>query len=171
MKNFKGYDCLKKVFELNPEFKKLILENVELGKIRYFSDEEWDKIKEQNYGSPHPEVKSFYDIFRLGGNEGNCTGCSKQLSYSYNNVSIAGGLLPILIGTRNSPNGEHTWLENDKEIIDTSLLLIIDKSLKEKIGYKMENIYSSTILNSDPRYSARKQFVNDRNLRSNKVKI
>lgn len=171
MKDFKGYDCLKKVFELNPEFKDLILKNIELGKIRYFSDDEWDKIKAQNYASMHPEVNSYYDIFRLGGNEGNCTGCSKQLSYSYNNISIAGGLLPILIGTRNSPNGEHTWLENDKEIIDTSLLLIIDKSLKEQIGYQTENIYTPTMLNENPHYSARKQFVNDRNLRNNRVKM
>lgn len=167
MDDFKGYDCLNKLFEKNLKFKKFILENIKLGKIRYFGEEEWEKIKNQNYVSIHPQVKNFYDIFRLGGNEGNCTGCSKQLSYSYDDISIAGGLLPILAGTRNCLEGEHTWLETDKHVIDTSFLLVIDKSLKEEIGYQTENIYTPSMLYNDPIYSARKEFVNDPNLKRN----
>ena len=135
--DFKGYDFLNDLFSKNPEFKEKVQYYMKNGKIRFFSEQEWDKIQKQNYISTIPGVTNFYDIFKLGYNVGDCVGVSWQLSYSYDDVDIVSGTVPILKGTLNAEKeGGHRWLENQKYIIDTSLLLVIDKDLKGELGYK-----------------------------------
>ena len=115
--DLKCYELFKKLYEENENFKKIIDENMN-DKIRFFSEEEWDKIKEQNFMSPVKELNEFIDMFTLGYNIGNCAGTSRQLSYSYNDVDIVSGILPMLKGTLNAEKeGGHVWLENDKYII------------------------------------------------------
>lgn len=110
-------------------------------------------------------------MFLLGYNTGNCVGASRQLSYSYDNVDIVSGILPILKGTLNAEEeGGHCWLETSDKIIDTSLMLVIDKSLKNSIGYIEEQRLTSSQLASSTYYQARKDFVNDRNLNVNRTK-
>ena len=163
---FKGYDFLEELLESNKEFKDIIDKYIDEGKIRKFNDNEWDKIKEQNYISNIDNVNSFYDMFSLGYNKGNCVGMSMQLSYSYDNVDIVSGTLPILKGTLNAEKeGGHCWLETNNSIIDTSLLLVIDKSLKDIMGYNEEQRITARELKISNRYQARKEFTNDKNLR------
>ena len=64
--------------------------------------------------------------------------------------------------------GGHCWLETNDTIIDTSLMLVIDKSLKDEIGYIEEQRLTPFDLAMSPRYQARKEFVNDRNIKSSK---
>lgn len=161
----KAYDLYWRLYNKNTEFKKLIDEGMRNHTIRFFEDEEWDKIKAQNFISPDPRMKEFIDMFLLGFNIGNCGGTSLQLSYSYDDVDRVTGILPFLKGTLNAPNGGHQWLETKTHIIDTSLMLVIDKSLKSKFGYKEEVRIPSYKLNSDPRYQSRKEFTNDRSIR------
>lgn len=47
----------------------------------------------------------------------------------------------------------------------TTLMLVIDISLKETLGYIEENRISYARLLEDPIYQARKEFANDKNLR------
>lgn len=167
--NGKAFELFWTIYNNNSEFAKLIDENFENGKIRFFSDEELKKIDSQNFVSPIKKMKEFRDMFELGYNIGNCVGASRQLSYSYNNVDIVSGILPILKGTRNAEKeGGHCWLETPLTIIDTSLMLVIDRSLKGNFGYKEEQRICSYELASSPRYQARKEFVNDRSINSNK---
>ena len=136
------------------------------------TDEEWNKINSQNFVSHIPEMKEFIDMFTLGYNIGNCVGTSRQLSYSYNDVDIVSGILPILKGTKNAEQlGGHCWLETRKYIIDTSLLLVIDKSLKEELGYIEEQRIKSYQLANSPRYQARKEYVNDPYIKNTKGKV
>lgn len=105
-------------------------------------------------------------MFVLGYNMGNCVGASRQLSYSYSDVDIVSGRLPILKGTLNAPKeGGHCWLETSISIIDTSLMLVIDKSLKSDIGYIEEMRLTSSELMRSPSYQVRKEFVNDKDLK------
>ena len=102
-------------------------------------------------------------------NIGNCVGASRQLSYSYNDVDIVSGILPLIKGTRNAEKfGGHCWLENDKYIIDTSLMLVIDKSLKDRFGYIEEQRITKSELRKSQSYQSRKDFVNDINLNKKK---
>ena len=113
-------------------------------------------------------IKEFIDMFVLGYNIGNCVGTSRQLSYSYNNDSIVSGILPFLKGKKNSEKeGGHCWLETNKELIDTTLMLVMDKEVKKKLGYLEEQRLTPTDLALSPRYQARKEFVNDISIKKN----
>ena len=79
------------------------------------------------------------------------------------------GILPILKGTLNAEElGGHAWIETKDEIIDTSLMLVIDKSLKDKFGYIEENRLTASKLRQDPYYQRRKEFTNDQSLKPKK---
>ena len=46
--NYKCYDILKDLYANNPEFKKIVDEGIESGKVSGFSQELWDKLDMQN---------------------------------------------------------------------------------------------------------------------------
>jgi len=174
MKDIKNaFKLLENLMESNPNFKKLVNDGIISGKVRLFNEEEFSKIKEQNYIAPRKELEeeipSFYDLFLLGYNIGNCIQTSRQLSYSYRNVDIVSGVLPLLKGSLHAEKeGGHGWLEVDGKIIDTSLMLIIDKSLEKDFGYIEERRLRYVDLISDDMYLARRQFVLDKNIKSKK---
>lgn len=137
-KEYKCYSELLKLLSQNQEFKNAIVQGVKEGKIRRFDEELWEKIRTQNIRA----INNFEDVFIDGTNIGYCTVASKQLSYSLDDCYICGGVLPILKGTENCDDGSHTWILHNSEIIDTTLMLIIDKDYAEKIGYIEENRYN-----------------------------
>lgn len=167
-KYIKAFELLNKLCNRDETFKALIEGNMKKNLIRFFSEEEWNKIENQNFIPPDKDLgfNEFYELFELGYNIGNCVATARQLSYSYNNVDIVSGILPILKGTRNAEKeGGHCWLETKESIIDTSLMLVIDISLKEKFGYIEEERITHQKLFRDEIYQQRKEFVNDRNLK------
>lgn len=164
----KAFEQFWELYNTNEQFQTIIKEGMENGQIRFFDEREWDKIKKQNFVSPDAKMKEFIDMFVLGYNIGNCVGTSRQLSYSYNNVSIVSGILPFLKGKKNSEKeGGHCWLETNKELIDTTLMLVMDKEVKKKLGYLEEQRLTPTDLALSPRYQARKEFVNDISIKKN----
>ena len=80
-----------------------------------FTIELWLKLKNQNLRSPG--VNSFIDVFAEGYNQGYCTVCAKQVSYSLDTCYLCGGVLPLIKGTINCPDGTHTWIEYQNKII------------------------------------------------------
>lgn len=169
--NFKSFDLLKELCERYPDFTEKLGVWLAEGKVNFFTEEEWNKIKSQNYVPPTKEATDFFDMFRLGYNRGDCVGTSKQLSYSYNDVDIVAGVLPLLKGTLNAEKeGGHCWLETKNNVIDTSLLLIIDKSIKSDLGYIEEQRLTSSQLRKDIFYQSRKDYVNDHGLKSTRAK-
>ena len=158
--DYKCYDTLRNILDNNEKFRSVIIEGLSTGKICGFNQELWDKLDSQNLRSPG--VNSFVDVFRDGYNQGYCTVCAKQVSYSLDTCYLCGGLLPILKGTINCKDGEHTWIEYNGKIIDTTLMLIIDCDLKDDIGYIEENRYDP---NKDSVYCATKEFTNDSSLK------
>lgn len=167
----KAYALFWDLYHQNENFKNLVITNMENGKIRFFNDEEWKKIRRQNFISPTPYAQNFIDMFALGFNIGNCVGMSRQLSYSYHDVDIVSGRLPILKGTLNAEQeGGHCWLERNHQIIDTSLMLVIDVSLKKEFGYLEEERLTSFRLANSPFYQARKSYVNDKEIRDSRLK-
>ena len=166
----KAFNLFWQLYNNNSNFKSLIDEGFKNKQIRFFNEEELTKIRNQNYIHPtDPNIKEFEDIFVLGKNIGSCVYTSKQLSYSYNDVDLVSGILPILKGTLNAEElGGHAWIETKDSIIDTSLMLVIDASLKERFGYIEENRITSSMLKQDRNYQTRKEFVNDLNLKPKK---
>lgn len=162
----KAFDLFWQLYNENEEFKNLVKKGMKQGKIRFFSETEWKKIRSQNYLSRIFGVNEFIDLFIQGYNIGNCANMAMELSYSYDDVSIVSGILPVLKGTKNAEEvGGHVWLENDDTIIDTSLMLVISKSLKDAMGYIEEQRITKSALRTNRRYQSRKSFVNDTSLR------
>lgn len=157
-REYKGFDFIKKISQNNPEFAETLEKALFNGKAEFFGEEIFEALDEQN----HRIIPSTVDIFREGYNVGGCTTCSIQLSYAFNHCNICGGTLSPIIGTKNSPEGEHTWVVKDKKVYDTSLMLIFDEGLAPEFGYNMENSYNPNI---DPIYRSAKHFTNDKNLR------
>ena len=156
--NYKCFDLLKKLYNNNIEFRKVIDNGVLNNKIQGFPEELWTKIHEQNIrGIPNFEL-----VFQDGANIGYCTVASKQLSYSLDNPYICGGTVKYLENTTNSIDGSHTWILDNGKIIDTSLMLIIDKTYAHELGYNEENRYNPNI---DPIYNATKDFTLDTSLK------
>lgn len=165
--DIKGYNLIKYLIEKNDEFSKIIIDNIYKGKIRFFDEREWDLIKKQNFIAPENcDAEDFYDYFIKGYNIGDCIGTSRRLSFSYNDVDIVSGILPVIKGTLNAEQeGGHGWLETSDKIIDTSLLLVIDKDLKNKLGYIEESRLTHSQLIKNIHYVARQEFVNDNSIR------
>lgn len=162
----KAYELFYTLYNSNNTFKLLVDQAFEQGLIRHFDDNEFSKIKSQNFYMPGVDLSDFSAMFEEGYNIGNCVGTSMQLSYSYNDVDIVSGILPILKGTKNAEKeGGHCWLETSRFIIDSSLMLIIDKRLKQKFGYIEEQRMTQEMLRNSSRYQARKEFTNDINIK------
>lgn len=162
----KAFELFWQMYNSLEWFKKFVDENVSEGKIRFFNATEFNKITSQNFISLNPAWENFIDMFLLGDNIGNCVGSSIQLSYSYDDVDIVSGILPMLKGTKNAEKeGGHCWLEDSNTIIDTSLMLVIDKTLKKDLGYIEEQRITARDLRKAPLYQSRKDFVNDVSLK------
>ena len=108
---YKCFDVLRSVI-LDENVNRIIGEGIVNGEITGFDDELWQKIHNQNIRG----INNFEDVFRDGANIGYCTVASKQVSYSFNSCYICGGILPLLIGTRNCTDGSHTWIECDGKL-------------------------------------------------------
>lgn len=161
-KEFKGFDLLNKIRKENKEFNEIIDRYINDGLIRLFDDEEYEKMREQNFIPPASYIKDLYDLFYKGYNIGSCVYTSRQLSYSYNDVDLVTGILPVLKGTLNAvKEGGHGWIETPTHIIDTTLMLVIDKSIKSEIGYIEEQRITSDDLLGNKNYQARKEYTND----------
>ena len=158
-KDYGCYKILRDLVENNPDFRKKLQEGIAQGKIYGFNEDVWEKIALQNIRN----IDSFETVFKKGYNLGNCTPASKQLSYSFRDVEICGGVVDYLIGTQNSPDGSHTWMVSGGEIYDTTLMLVIDETYaKKSFTYDEQNRVDPT---RSPIYCATREFTNDPELR------
>lgn len=158
-KSYKCFSMLKYYYDTNPEFAEFIKNGVASGKIFGYDEELWNKMAALNVRNPI----NFEEAFGEGFNEGNCTKFSKYLSFCFSYPQICGGTLPLIKGSKNSPDGRHTWMCYRGMIYDTSLMLIMDEAYaKKELKYDEENRYDP---NYDRSYSAAKEFANDKSIR------
>ena len=151
-KYYKCYFYLKQLIKENEEFRNILSEGLKEGKVSGFDDSMWLEIKLQN---PRSSL-TFEDAFKLGYNLGNCTGCAIQYSYSLDYPYICGGELPLLKGTQNSPDGRHTWISYNNNVIDPSFMIQISENYIKNFGYNEENRYNP---NQDMVYCSSKEYA------------
>ena len=126
--------------------------------ISKFPRDLFDKVCNLNLRAPFAPVQLFID----GANIGNCTNMSLIVSYAMSRVDICGGVLKVLENTANSLDGSHTWISSKGKIIDTSLMIEIDESIANELGYVEQNRYNP---NMDPVYSSSKEFAKDSSIK------
>lgn len=158
--NYRCFDELRRLYYTNKDFKNTIDEGIRLGKITGFDDDLWSLISSQNIR----RIDNFEDVFVSGANLGYCTVASKQLSYSFYNCHICGGVLKVLAGTKNCKDGSHTWISYKGKIFDTTLMLITDESYATNLGYEEINRHNP---NEDEIYLAAKDYANHKKTKEN----
>lgn len=163
-KHYKCFDTLKEITQKNKSFRDKLTEGYISAKVEGFSEYIWEMIGSQNIR----RVNSFTDVFVDGANIGYCTVASRQLSYSFNNCYICGGVVPFLAGTENCDDGSHTWIVFNGKVYDTTLMLVIDEEFaKNSLGYIEQNRYNPS---TDTVYLAAKAFTLDSSLSESKRK-
>lgn len=126
----------------NKELYKRLMVLVNMGKVIDLSSnkcfEEYEKI---NIGGKYNPELTLGKALRKGLNYGRCGLFSKIFS----NTILQGykhtynvGYLDVISGSKNSPNGNHAWIETNNYIIDTSLLMAIPIEFKKSFGYETE---------------------------------
>lgn len=156
-KNYKCYDILKELLK-NKKFRKILVTGIINDEVRPFNNNIWETIYKMNYRG----CSNLEEAFMLGLNLGNCTNFSKEMGYIFKGSEICGGAVPLLVGTENCPNGNHTWMEYGGLIYDTSLMIIMTRKFAQKLGYQEENRYP---ISETVGYEAKEKYANDRILK------
>ena len=155
-KDYKGTQIMKDLLVKNENFRSMIVDGIKTGNIYGWPEELWIELDKQNLMLRKGNVS---DIFKDGANIGDCTGCSTIVSYSFPlGCLYVGGTVDYLIGTKNSVDGRHTWIENKEIIYDTTFMIAINEKYSEKLTY---NPIYKTDPNKNKNYSAGKDFAID----------
>lgn len=102
-----------------------------------------NSIIEETKNKNVPTLSSLYEYLATGKHIGTCGFTSSIFGIyfqdTFHNIECHKGRLPIIAGSKNSPKGNHAWIEAEYQgenyIIDTSMLVAIPTKLKEKMGY------------------------------------
>lgn len=87
-----------------------------------------------------PRLKTLGDAISLGLNIGHCGLTSRYFLRGIANGDLVIGKLPAIAGSKNSPNGEHAWVQTDNLVIDPTLLVAIPTARAYALGYKPEYV-------------------------------
>jgi len=83
------------------------------------------------------------EIYKQGFNIGHCGLTSRYVARKYSQATLYYGKATLLVGTDQSPNGEHAWLTLNNYLIDTTLMVCIPLDISEFLGYTPEKQISS----------------------------
>ena len=89
---------------------------------------------------PHLEsyASTLGEIYKKGFNIGHCGLTSRYLARAFDEATLYYGKAKLLVGTKNSPNGEHAWIILNNHLIDTTLMICIPISMASILGYVIE---------------------------------
>ena len=89
---------------------------------------------------PHLEsyASTLGEIYKKGFNIGHCGLTSRYLARAFDKATLYYGNAKLLVGTKNSPNGEHAWITINNHLIDTTLMICIPISMASSLGYATE---------------------------------
>ena len=128
----------------NPEAYKRLMFLINVGKVKDLSTiEQFKKYEKIKIGGLYNEDLTLGKALRKGLNYGRCGLFAKLFSntvFENQKHKYVVGNCDIVIGSKNSNDGNHTWLEVDDMIIDTSLLMAIPMEFKDVFGYNTEKV-------------------------------
>lgn len=108
-------------------------------------------------------IKTMAEVYELGFNIGYCKLTSRYFAIALPKAKLAYGVLPMLKGTKRSPNGGHAWIIHNGFYIDPSLRIIIPEEIATNIGYTIEKILADSSARIIPEYDLYSNAVKDRN--------
>lgn len=133
-----------------------ITKNVDLEKYKWEEElkEEIFNIKlDKDY---EDKIDTMKEVYEYGINIGCCGLTSRYLAIHYPDAKLHKGTCSLVRETKNSPNGEHAWIERENYFIDTTLMIKIPISeaskyyeSKEILEYRAARSLSEYNLYSD----------------------
>ena len=78
------------------------------------------------------------EIYEKGYNIGHCGLTSRYIARKFEEANMYCGKARLLVGTKNSPNGEHAWTTIEGFLVDSTLMLLIPVSEAVQLGYTFE---------------------------------
>ena len=78
------------------------------------------------------------EIYEKGYNIGHCGLTSRYIARKFEEANMYFGKAQLLVGTKNSPNGEHAWTTIEGFLVDSTLMLLIPVTEAVKLGYSFE---------------------------------
>lgn len=108
-------------------------------------------------------VSTMGEVYELGCNIGYCKLTSRYFAIALPKAKLAYGVLPMLNGTKRSPNGGHAWIIHNGFVIDPTLRIMIPEEIATSIGYKVEKILADECARIIPDYDLYSHAVEDRN--------
>lgn len=78
------------------------------------------------------------EIYEKGYNIGHCGLTSRYIARKFEEANMYCGKARLLVGTKNSPNGEHAWTTIEGFLVDSTLMLLIPVSEAVQLGYIFE---------------------------------
>ncbi|MFA5602661.1 MAG: hypothetical protein WDA21_02870 [Bacilli bacterium] len=167
---FKAFDLLNSMLKSNTSFRVTFEEAKKRGLARRFNNNEWNLIKSQKRVCVTNDknrvlgfdTNKFLPLFMKGYNIKEFVDIARQLSYSYDNISIIqDGRMTFQKSKLSDKDYHYDWLETQDKIIDPRLCIVVDKSLKEIFGYFNNplKVLTAEKLKLDPIYQDRKKTV------------
>lgn len=83
-------------------------------------------------------ARTLKEIYEKGFNIGHCGLTSRYISRKFDEAKMYYGRAKLLEGTKDSPNGEHSWTIIEDFVVDSTLMLLIPVSEAVKLGYLAE---------------------------------
>ena len=78
------------------------------------------------------------EIYEKGYNIGHCGLTSRYIARKFEEANMYFGKAQLLVGTKNSPNGEHAWTIIEGFLVDSTLMLLIPVTEAVQLGYSFE---------------------------------
>ena len=102
-----------------------------------------EELKQQIFSTQLDEniethATTLKEIYEYGFNIGHCGLTSRYICRKFDDATLFYGKANLLIGTKDSPNGEHAWTILNNYLIDTTLMLCIPKEKAKDLGYNPE---------------------------------
>lgn len=132
-----------------------------------------DNLKQEIFSTPLDDSIETYattlkEIYEKGFNIGHCGLTSRYICRRFEDATLYYGKAKLLVGTKDSPNGEHAWTILNNNVIDTTLMLCIPKEKAKELGYNVEKEiipYCARVLSEYDTYDM--EFENEKGKQNN----
>lgn len=138
------FDELERLLEENEEFRNIIAEGIQAGKVCGFPEKLWVEINDLVYDEG--SYTNFETTFLNGANIGDCVKHSIALSFCFPYANYCYQRLPLLKGTRNSTHGDHYFIEYMGNYYDTTLMIVINANFASRLGYNPKKTNCNNIM-------------------------
>lgn len=85
-------------------------------------------------------LDTLFEVYSNGLNIGHCGLTSRYFIRNLDNASLYYGISKLLVGTKNSLDGNHAWVVQNGYIIDPTLMIYVPLGKLSELGYSVDKM-------------------------------